>query len=205
MNSWVVNIIIITILWIVIYGLFRISVDYFEKKRICKVNAQEEQRRAGIQAILKNKPFVLDQAAIQIAAEEFMQALIKWKDRDSIRKLFVETRDSWTEEELDSVVQYESNYIDPIIKVYQPVYDVAIQGGVDQPFAFSSYIHSFFTGFYWSEVDYPEINKPLDKLSELMRGGLSHEEFWETEYYKKHLLPKQVQERIAELKKEGKY
>ena len=39
-----------------------------------------------------------------------MQALIKWKDRDSIRKLFVETRDSWTEEELDSVVQYESNY-----------------------------------------------------------------------------------------------
>lgn len=137
--------------------IIRISVDYFEKKRICKVNAQEEQRRAGIQAILKNKPFVLDQAAIQIAAEEFMQALIKWKDRDSIRKLFVETRDSWTEEELDSVVQHESNYIDPIIKVYQPVYDVAIQGGVDQPFAFSSYIHSFFRVFIGVKLIIPRL------------------------------------------------
>lgn len=182
MKLWCIYIIVL-IFPIVIYGLSRISVDYFEKKRICKVNEQEEQRRAEIQATLKNKPFVLDQAAIQIAAEEFMQALIKWKDRDSIRKLLVETGDSWAEEKLDRTVQFESNYINPIIKVYQPVYDVAIQGGVDQPFAFSGYIHSFFTGFYWSEVDYSEINKPLDKLSELMRGGLSQEEFWGTDLY----------------------
>lgn len=88
MKLWCIYIIVL-IFPIVIYGLSRISVDYFEKKRICKVNEQEEQRRAEIQATLKNKPFVLDQAAIQIAAEEFMQALIKWKDRDSIRKLLV--------------------------------------------------------------------------------------------------------------------
>ena len=76
---------------------------------------------------------------------------------------------------------------------------------IDQPFDLSGYIHSFFTGFYWSEVDYPEIDKPLSKLSELMRGGLSHEEFWETDYYKKHLVPKKVQERMEELRKIGKY
>ncbi len=49
------------------------------------------------------------------------------------------------------------------------------------PFQVTSIL--FFTGFYWSEVDYSEINKPLDKLSELMRGGLSQEEFWGTDLY----------------------
>ncbi|WP_425919355.1 hypothetical protein [Acinetobacter sp. TSRC1-2] len=50
-------------------------------------------------------------------------------------------------------------------------------------------------------MDYLEIDKPLKKLSELMRGGLSHEEFWETDYYTKHLVPKKVQERMKELRK----
>ena len=82
MNSWVVNIIIITILWIVLYGLYRILVVYFARKRMRKMAEQEEQRRVEIREILKNKLIVLNQVAIKIAAEEFMQALLDWKSEN---------------------------------------------------------------------------------------------------------------------------
>ena len=205
MNRCVVDIIIITILWIVLYGLYRILVVYFARKRMRKMAEQEEQRRVEIREILKNKLIVLNQVAIKIAAEEFMQALLDWKSERTIRETIAPYRPEWGEQEILNCIERSESLINPIIKVYQPVYDVAIQKKIDQPFDLSGYIHSFFTGFYWSEVDYPEIDKPLSKLSELMRGGLSHEEFWETDYYKKHLVPKKVQERMEELRKIGKY
>ncbi|MGV5006780.1 hypothetical protein ACVCFZ_15440, partial [Acinetobacter variabilis] len=79
----------------------------------------------------------------------------------TIRETIAPYRPEWGEQEILNCIERSESLINPIIKVYQPVYDVAIQKKIDQPFDLSGYIHSFFTGFYWSEVDYPEIDKPL--------------------------------------------
>lgn len=52
---------------------------------------------------LKNKMIKLDQDAIKIAAESFMQALTDWGSKDKIQSYFIETRSSYTQKELDKV------------------------------------------------------------------------------------------------------
>ena len=169
------------------------------------IKLNEQKRKEEIKERLKNKMIKLDQGAIKIAADNFMQALEYWKSEEKVRKVALIYRPEWGEKEIFSSMEWIKSYVDPVIKVYQPVYDAALNYEIDQPFDFSGYIHSFFTGFYWSELDYPEINDPLYRLSELLRGGLTQEEFWETDYYKKHLLPKGISKRIEVLKQEGKY
>ncbi len=205
MQEWIVGTIIISIIVVSLYWSYSTWLDYRIRREKIEVEERAKQRRDELHEILKMKSIVLDQSAIKVAAEKFMQALVNWKDRDLIKQHFKTTRISWTEEELDNAVKHESNYIDPVIKVYQPIYDVAIRGEIDQPLAFSKYMHSFFTGFYWDQIRYPEITDPLEQLSDLFQGGLTAEEFMETDYYKNNRLPKMVVERIEELRKEGKY
>jgi len=87
----------------------------------------EEQRRVEIREILKNKLIVLNQVAIKIAAEEFMQALLDWKSERTIRETIAPYRPEWGEQEILNCIERSESLINPIIKVYPPVYDVAIQ------------------------------------------------------------------------------
>lgn len=206
MIIWIVSFsLVVFFSTIILYVVFDVVRTYQVKCEHKMIELNEKKEREKIKERLKNKIIKLDQNLIKVAAEDFMQALEQWGNRDNIKANFIENRSSYTEKELDICVEYEANYIAPLIKIYQPVYDAAVNYEIDQPFDFSGYIHSFFTGFYWSEIDYPEINEPIHHLSELLRAGLTNEEFYETEYYKEHLLPNKISERIEELKKQGTY
>jgi hypothetical protein len=136
----------------------------------------------------------MDKEAIKIAAENFMQALLNWKDPNDILSIFKKTRSTWTDEELKKTVIHETAVVDPIILAYRPIYDLAVRGDIDEPFDFIGYIMARVGRVLSDELSYPEIINPYNKLYTILRGGLTHEEFWETDYYKKHLLPKKINE-----------
>ncbi len=134
--------------------------------------------------------FYMDKPAIKQAAIDFRQALFDWKDKDKILETFKKSRDSWTDEQLVRTVIYCEGQIDYILKALNPIIDLAIAGDIDEPFAMTSFTGSKVGRVLWDELSYPEITVPYEKLSELLRGGLSHDEFWKTDYYKLNLLPK---------------
>jgi hypothetical protein len=141
--------------------------------------------------------FVMDKEAIKIAAENFMQALFNWKNPKNILAIFQKTRLTWTEEQLRKSEIYTESIIDPIILAYQPIYDLAMRQDIDEPFDFIGYIMSRVGRVLSDELSYPEITNSYNKLYTILRGGLTHEEFWETDYYKKHLLPKKFPEVLS--------
>jgi hypothetical protein len=132
----------------------------------------------------------MDKPAIKQAAIDFRQALLDWKDKEKILETFKQTRDSWTEEQLERTVLYCEEQIDYILKALNPIIDLATAGDIDEPFSMTSFTGSKVGRVLWDELSYPEITVPYEKFSELLRGGLTHDEFWKTDYYKLNLLPK---------------
>lgn len=139
-----------------------------------------------------NIPFNMDKQEIKQAAIDFRQALLDWKDEKKILEIFKRTRDSWTEEQLKRTVVYCEGQVQFILEALDPILDLAIAGNIDEPFAFTSYIGAKVGRTLWDELSYPEITMPYEKLSELLLGGLTYEEFWKTDYYKLHLMPKKL-------------
>jgi hypothetical protein len=132
----------------------------------------------------------MDKAAIKTAAANFMQALLDWKSPKYILATFEKTRPTWTDEELKKAVAHETAIIDSIIREYKPIYDLAMRGDIDEPFDFMGYIMSRVGRVFGDELSYPEITNPYYTFCGVLRGGLTHREFWDTDYYKRHLLPK---------------
>ncbi len=138
--------------------------------------------------------FYMDKPAIKQAAIDFKQALLDWKDRDKILETFKQNRDSWTEEQFENTVLYCSNQIDSIFKVLNPILDLALAGDIDEPFDFLRYSMSKVGRVFSDELSYPEIRIPYERLIEVLIGGLTQREFWETDYCKLSLMPKNLRE-----------
>lgn len=134
--------------------------------------------------------WTMDMPAIKEAAEEFMQALQYWKSEYKVRKVASIYRPEWEEEDIIKSVRYNEALVNPVIKAFKPIYEMAQAEVIDEPFAFNSYMTGQVGRVLGDELSYPEITEPFYKLVDLFKGGLETREFWETDYYKKHLLPK---------------
>ncbi|MFB2578091.1 MULTISPECIES: hypothetical protein [unclassified Acinetobacter] len=77
-----------------------------------------------------------------------------------------------------------------MIDAFKPIYVLAIQEQIDEPFSFISYMTSHVGRVLGDELSYDEITVPYFKLAELLRGSVDHETFWKSKYYKERLLPK---------------
>ena len=172
--------------WVVLKGYIK----WDAKRTFAQVEARAVLRQKEILEMLKTKKTVIDKVAVKQAAEEFMDALKYWKSEKKVRAVASLHRPDWRDEDIMKSLEHIAAYVNPVIDIFQPIYELAIKEEIDEPFSFRGYIRAPFTGFYWDELSYPEIETPLDNLAELLRGGLTHEEFWETDYYKKNLLPK---------------
>ncbi len=134
--------------------------------------------------------FYMHKPVIKQAAIDFRQALLDWKTKERIMKVAKIHRPEWTEEDLNRSVLYNEDLINPILKALNPIIDLAIAGDIDEPFDFLSYTMSKVGRVFGDELSYPEIRIPYEHLIEVLIGGLSQREFWETDYCKLNLLPK---------------
>ncbi|MQR02576.1 hypothetical protein [Glaciimonas soli] len=134
--------------------------------------------------------FIIDKLAIREASERFRQALLYWKSEEKVRGVVTIHRPYWKEEDIAKSVQYCEGQVAPILEAFDPIYNLAIAGDIDEPFDLSGYMTSKVGRILGDELSYPEITEPYNKIIEALRGGLSHQEFYKTEYYKLHLMPK---------------
>ena len=56
----------------------------------------------------------MNQVAIKIAAEEFMQALLDWKSERTIRETIAPYRPEWGEQEILNCIERSESLINPI-------------------------------------------------------------------------------------------
>ncbi|MQR02060.1 hypothetical protein [Glaciimonas soli] len=134
--------------------------------------------------------FDMDKLKIREAAEKFQQALLHWKSEEKIRSVAAIHRPNWKEEDVENSIRYNTKLINPILDAFKPIYNLAVEGDIDEPFDFTGYMGGRIGRVLWDELSYPEILQPLEILVELLKGGLSSRDFLETNYYKLHLLPK---------------
>ena len=138
--------------------------------------------------------FIMDKQAIKKMADTFKQTLVNWKTTLwRTVPVYLTPPSSWTEEEAKEIQLGQIELIDHILLAYEPIYQLAISEDIDEPFDLTGYMGGRVGRVLWDELSYPEITKPLNKLTELLHGGLTCDEFWATDYYRKHLLPKKLQ------------
>ena len=134
----------------------------------------------------------MNQAEIKEAAEAFMQALMDDKNPVKIAEIFYKNRPQDSEADLQRCIAFETNLVDHVITPYQPIYDLAINGEIDEPFDFGGYMQANTGRLLIEHLDYPEITDTRHALCRALRGGLSIEEFWQSKNYKEQLLPKKM-------------
>ena len=63
---------------------------------------------------------------------------------ESIVEAFSKYRHEWTDENVSSVVNIskETRVIKLVLKVFEPIYRLAIRGDINEPFSFQSYMMS---------------------------------------------------------------
>lgn len=144
----------------------------------------------------------MDKAAIKQAAIDLKNALQAWCDREEIKKIFNDTRNHWTQEELDKAVVSATRMIDGILEPYEPIFRLAIQEEIHHPFAFSLYMGSFVGRTFTDELSWPQISKPYFNLCDVLRGGLSLEEAYLNHYYANRILPEKYHQIVAEIAQE---
>ena len=66
-------------------------------------------------------------------------------ERESIIETFSKYRHEWTDENVSSVVNIskETRVIKLVLKVFEPIYRLAIRGDINEPFSLQSYMMSY--------------------------------------------------------------
>ena len=72
---------------------------------------------------------------------------------------------------------------------FQPIYLLAINGKINQPFSLISYMMSKTGRVLGDELSDNEIRLPYLRLAELLMSGLDPDSFYASEYYKDNILP----------------
>lgn len=137
----------------------------------------------------------MDKPAIKEAAEVFMMALVDWKAHLwKTVPTYLSPPSTWTIEEENVFHQAQIDLIDYVIQAYIPIYNMTQVEAIDEPFDFMGYMMGQIGRVLGDELSYPEITKPYYKFCDSLMGGMTDQEFWETDYYKKHLLPKNFEQ-----------
>lgn len=78
--------------------------------------------------------------------------------------------------------------VDYAFKLLNPILDLCVAKELEEPFDFIAYIGRIMG----DHLGFPNIDPYWYRLCELGRGGLTHEEFWATDFSKHRLMPKQL-------------
>ena len=135
----------------------------------------------------------MNQAAIKEAAEAFMKVLLDWKEHLwKTVPVYLKDPSEWTQEETAAYHFEMVLLVDHVISPYQPIYQLANKGEIDEPFDFVGYMQANTGRVLIDHLAYPEITEKWHALCRALRGGLSIEEFWQSKNYKERLLPKKM-------------
>lgn len=80
--------------------------------------------------------------------------------------------------------------VDYALKLLDPILDLCIKKELEEPFDFIGYMGRIMG----DHLGFPNIRSYWYQLCDLGRGGLTHDEFWATDYVNRHLMPKQLRQ-----------
>lgn len=126
---------------------------------------------------------------IKETAIELMESLQNWSSREHVIEAFKQQGRELDEKDIEVAIHYSRQLVEPVIKAFQPIYTLAINEKIDQPFSFISYMVSKTGRVLGDELSYDEIRLPYLRLAELLMGGLDPDSFYASEYYKDNILP----------------
>ena len=147
--------------------------------------------------------FNMNKPEIEQAAIEFKTALINWKSREGIIGAFSIYRDQWTDEDVSKAVSKETQVIKPVLEAFEPIYRLAIQGKIEKPFSFQSYMMTYVGRVLGDELSWPEVREPYQRMINSLKGGLTTEELIDSIYYRNNLLPEHYDQAVKEIVAEG--
>ncbi len=149
------------------------------------------------------KEFSMNEQEIKQAAIEFKKALINWKSREGIIEAFSTYRDQWTDEDVSKAVSKETRVVKPVLEAFEPIYRLAIQGKVEKPFSFQSYMMTYVGRVLGDELSWPEVREPYQRMINGLKGGLTTEELIDSVYYRNNSLPEHYDQAVKEIVAEG--
>ena len=149
------------------------------------------------------KAFNMNKPEIKQAAIEFKKALINWKSREKIEKGALVRHPDWTEENILRCIEIETRRIKPVIEAFEPIYRLAIQGKMEKPFSFQSYMMTYVGRVLGDELSWPEVREPYQRMINSLKGGLTTEELIDSIYYRNNLLPEHYDQVVKEIVAEG--
>lgn len=112
-------------------------------------------------------------------------------DHDELARCAFELRKAMLEFREKVIGYYEQEIIDQELDHLAPILDLCIAKEMEEPFPLIDYVNPRVFG---DVLAFPELTKPYYELAGLLRGGMTHEEFWASEYTKNRRLPRQMRE-----------
>lgn len=110
-------------------------------------------------------------------------------DHDALARCAAELRDAMVEFRKKVVGYYEQEIIDQELEHLGPLLELCIAKELEEPFPLLRYVNPRIFG---DVLAFPELTVPYYELVDAMRGGMSQEEFWASEYYEECRLPRQL-------------
>ena len=145
----------------------------------------------------------MDKEEIKQAAIEFKKALIDWKSREKIARVASIHRHEWAEEDIQKSIQFNTRLVKPVLEAFEPIYRLAIQGRMEKPFSFQSYMMTYVGRVLGDELSWPEVREPYQRMINSLKGGLTTEELIDSIYYRNNLLPEHYDQVVKEIVAEG--
>ncbi len=109
-------------------------------------------------------------------------------DHDAIARAASSLRDAM-QNSPHREIPYFKRLIDGELEHLLPILELCITRQMEEPFALLDYVNPKMFG---DLIDFPELTKPYYELARLLRGEMTHEEFWASEYTKERRLPRQL-------------
>ena len=107
-------------------------------------------------------------------------------NHDELARCALELRNAMIEFRKKVMGYYEQEVIDQELDHLAPILDLCIAKEIYEPFDLIGFVNPKAFG---DEIAFPELTKPYYELAGLLRGGISHDEFWASEYCKQQRLP----------------
>ena len=131
----------------------------------------------------------IQKSEVKETAIEFMESLQNWCSREHVVEAFKQQGRALDEKDIDLAIHHSRQLVEPVINAFQPIYLLAINGKINQPFSFISYMMSKTGRVLGDELSDNEIRLPYLRLAELLMSGLDPDSFYASEYYKDNILP----------------
>ncbi|QPF73476.1 hypothetical protein G8A07_11470 [Roseateles sp. DAIF2] len=112
-------------------------------------------------------------------------------DHDELARVALELRNAMIKFSESVSGSYEQEVADSELDHLQPLLMLCIAKELEEPFPLLRYVNPRVFG---DVLSFPEITRPYYELVHAMYGGMSDEEFWDSEYYKECRLPRKMRE-----------